>query len=225
MKLRTLALVAGIACLASASHAAIIVQQGILTAPLLDDFSSLTQSNVVLPQTSNGLTVNYVGPYSTLVSSFMGPDRSIGTFFGKGYFDITSNVMLDAFGFSMAQNNGNPNFVFNVNGVVLDGSTVLGTFSMPGIQFLSFTDFAIIATNTSSLFNHVQLSVNIGEQSPTAGFPEIGILDNLRGEPDTFLHVGPPPAGGVPEPATWALMMLGLGAIGAAVRRRTPATA
>ena len=33
------------------------------------------------------------------------------------------------------------------------------------------------------------------------------------------------PVGGVPEPATWAMMILGFGAVGAAIRRRQPAVA
>jgi hypothetical protein len=33
----------------------------------------------------------------------------------------------------------------------------------------------------------------------------------------------PPPVGGIPEPGTWALMILGFGAVGAAMRRRRQA--
>ncbi|TAL33421.1 MAG: PEP-CTERM sorting domain-containing protein [Phenylobacterium sp.] len=33
----------------------------------------------------------------------------------------------------------------------------------------------------------------------------------------------PPPVAGVPEPATWALLILGFATVGAALRRRTVA--
>lgn len=38
-------------------------------------------------------------------------------------------------------------------------------------------------------------------------------------------RVGPPPTGAIPEPATWALIILGFGAVGAALRQKGPAQA
>ncbi|MBL8556893.1 MAG: PEPxxWA-CTERM sorting domain-containing protein [Phenylobacterium sp.] len=40
------------------------------------------------------------------------------------------------------------------------------------------------------------------------------------GDPDPGPGGGDPPVGGVPEPATWALMLVGFGAAGAGLRRR-----
>ncbi|KQT31992.1 hypothetical protein ASG29_09010 [Sphingomonas sp. Leaf412] len=67
-------------------------------------------------------------------------------------------------------------------------------------QFFGFT--------SSSAFTSVTLQG--GTQS---GVAETYNLDNLR--------FGVSAAGGVPEPATWALMILGFGAVGGAMRRRS----
>ena len=48
-------------------------------------------------------------------------------------------------------------------------------------------------------------------------------IDNIRALPSGELQPvphTPPPVAGVPEPATWALMLFGFGAAGAALRRR-----
>ena len=49
--------------------------------------------------------------------------------------------------------------------------------------------------------------------APFAGFPTAGFWTA------TF-----PAAAGVPEPATWAMMLMGFGAMGFAIRRRRDAT-
>jgi PEP-CTERM motif len=49
---------------------------------------------------------------------------------------------------------------------------------------------------------------------------------DARQTPDSIARVDfDAPVGGVPEPATWAMMILGFGAAGAAIRRRRPAVA
>lgn len=224
MKLQSMsAAVAGAAALAlfalaPSADAAIVVSQGTVAIPLLDDFTGLTNSSV-LPQTSNGLSVTYAGTYSSLSTTLVSVSNpSFATIFGSGYVDITSTDMLDAFGFSVARSNANPSFPWAVNGEVLNGSTVLGTFSMPGIQFGSMTDFGIFAGTSADVFNHVKLAVNVGPLSVGSGAPEVGIFDNLKGEKNTFLITGP--ASGTPEPATWAMMITGLFGLGSALRRR-----
>jgi len=56
--------------------------------------------------------------------------------------------------------------------------------------------------------------VNIGHETTA--------IDNVS--IDTFANnpgAAPPPSGGVPEPASWALMIAGFGLAGAALRRRS----
>ncbi len=70
-----------------------------------------------------------------------------------------------------------------------------------------------------------------GPRPPTASLPTFDV-DPGDGPPDTddpgSHDLGDPvltPTGGVPEPATWAMMILGLGGVGATLRRRRRMTA
>jgi hypothetical protein len=93
----------------------------------------------------------------------------------------------------------------------INGSQVGATFDAPGVagvwQQVSMTwnsgsattaDLALVNQNTSPDGNDFALDdISLSAQSP----------------------------GGVPEPAAWALMLLGFGGLGAALRRRAPARA
>ena len=61
----------------------------------------------------------------------------------------------------------------------------------------------------------------------SAGFYEIGLTDNTVGDPLATIHFDTPVAG-VPEPATWAMMLAGMFGVGGALRyarRREPVKA
>ncbi|HEY2356694.1 MAG TPA: PEPxxWA-CTERM sorting domain-containing protein [Phenylobacterium sp.] len=65
-----------------------------------------------------------------------------------------------------------------------------------------------IASSTSEVLNFLSVG------SP-AGLPPIALLDNVVLAPPVTTR-----GGGVPEPATWAMMLIGFGGIGALIRRR-----
>lgn len=58
----------------------------------------------------------------------------------------------------------------------------------------------------------------------TAGFPAT-ITQLVYENTGTAITVAPAATGGVPEPTTWAMMMMGFGAMGFALRRRSDVTA
>jgi len=108
-----------------------------------------------------------------------------------------------------------------------------GIFVDPVTGNLIFHDndqgLAVIGQDTSDPNFSTFLSITVGNPvggvvkdqfnaldhgSPAAGFPTAG-----------FWTASLPAGGGVPEPASWALMITGLAAVGAIVRRRRAASA
>ena len=64
------------------------------------------------------------------------------------------------------------------------------------------------AIDTANPFNSVRFINSVGD-GDAFGFDDLTVGDVRQ------------VTGGVPEPATWAMMLLGFGAMGAALRRRT----
>ena len=153
------------------------------------------------------------------------------------------NVWLDLAGFTSNSPVGvrqtiitNPGSIHQLNffvGNVIGGpfgisSTVGVEFDSGGVNFncSNAGDVAnptvVTWTGCSATFTatNVSTALTFRNLDPSTDF--INALDNI-----SVNLVGPGPVGGVPEPATWATMILGFGAIGAAMRRtkrRRPST-
>lgn len=118
-------------------------------------------------------------------------------FFGPNYgsaaasFDLTSGVGDFVFGgFDLAGNNGAANYVI---AGFLDGASV---FAFAGSHNGGFTT---IGSPSSGLVDKVSFLVTAGGTSAN--------IDNIVAT-----------VAAVPEPATWAMMLIGFGAVGAAMR-------
>ncbi|MEH3103119.1 MAG: PEPxxWA-CTERM sorting domain-containing protein [Sphingomonas phyllosphaerae] len=95
--------------------------------------------------------------------------------------------------------------------------------------------FSLTFSNETNPFTFAELGdvngvegVDGSTVSLDGGFLTIN-LSNTTFAPDSSLQVKfdrttTPPAGPVPEPATWAMMILGFGLVGAAMRKRASAT-
>lgn len=98
-------------------------------------------------------------------------------------------------------------------------SDVLFTSGVIGLQagVRDTFDFSAAPYSGSQLQSLVDLTFDrpgIGSVSP--GITDIRFGQTLVGGPPP----PPPPVGGVPEPASWAMMILGLGGVGTVLRRR-----
>ncbi|WP_419809963.1 PEPxxWA-CTERM sorting domain-containing protein [Sphingomonas sp.] len=97
-----------------------------------------------------------------------------------------------------------PGFAASTQGIeVLLGSTLLGSFAEDGQGTTAWS------TKTLSPF-----TVGVGGGLLT--FRAVGTSDGVGGYVDNITAA----FAGVPEPSTWALMILGFGAVGGAMRRR-----
>ncbi|MEK6637570.1 MAG: PEPxxWA-CTERM sorting domain-containing protein [Pseudomonadota bacterium] len=88
----------------------------------------------------------------------------------------------------------------------------VGGYSVANGDFSTFGDFVDIQAQADSYLAAVL-------NGPVGNANDIGALVAFDNQSQVFL-VGGGAGGGVPEPATWAMMMLGFGMIGAALRRR-----
>lgn len=142
-------------------------------------------------------------------------------------FDLTSPILTSLYGISSVTNTT----FAGSSGSLTYKSDYLGS----GFDHLQF-DFSIGGHPSSTFtidFNYVGGTFT-SDASPPPGLPLIG-LDNSNlvlndtygdlsfGTLTSYSMIGnvprPEPEGGVPEPASWALMLLGFGGVGAAMRR------
>jgi hypothetical protein len=103
----------------------------------------------------------------------------------------------------------------DVNGGTMNGITITktatGVYDLSVAAGINLSYFAVKAGNDFILYQY------IGQTSFTTDGLQSGRSHNLPGLSHAVFFGT---AGGVPEPATWAMMLLGFGMMGASVRRR-----
>jgi len=224
------AAVAAAGLLASPASAAIVVHTtAFLGAPVqFNGFeaigsspnATLEESGIHYPDntdyTEGGLTVRYVGAADIAAdfgAGFAGHTGDHGWYpdgGGHGYTRITLESGADFDGFQALVGSGYfaPNFlVYRLlnNGVEVAAGHLANPTSSQFMRTIGFSGGG---------FDEINLQAGI-----YVGFGS----DNLDALALDDLAAGPGPQGAVPEPATWATMILGLGLAGAAIRRRRPA--
>ena len=121
--------------------------------------------------------------------------------------DAAFAAPVRAFGFDFHE----PRFDANIGDTFQDSTfTVvlrLGSLAVDSFTFNAPNDVAaFVGASSTSQFNNVQIRETVG-----------GVEDEFFGQ---FYTSASLPTGGVPEPASWALMLGGFGLMGAALRRR-----
>ncbi len=119
---------------------------------------------------------------------------------GPRVLTVTFDSLQSGFGFDANRLMGD--FTVNIFG---EGGSALGNFSYPSANGLTFFGFGSSAVDIRS--------ATIAGTDGTFGFA----LDNFTFNTNTVT-----PA--VPEPATWAMMLVGFGLVGSAMRRRQKVT-
>lgn len=97
-----------------------------------------------------------------------------------------------------------------MNGITIT-KTATGVYSLTVAAGIDLSYFAVKAGNNFILYQY------IGQTSFTTDGLQSGASQNLPGLSHAVFFGT---AGGVPEPATWAMMLLGLGLVGGSMRRR-----
>lgn len=103
----------------------------------------------------------------------------------------------------------------DVNGGTMNGITITqtatGVYSLSVAAGIDLAYFAVKSGNNFFLYEY------IGQTSFTTAGLQMGASKNLPGLSHAVFFGT---AGGVPEPATWGMMLLGLGLVGGSMRRR-----
>jgi hypothetical protein len=135
------------------------------------------------------------------VSPYFSVENAITPGFGA-FYEANIDQPYDLFSFRIAR-------AIGVDFISLGLSTADDFFLMGIGAFKASEDFFFIGIEapTGQHFTHFYFVGNDGETVPAISGFELGTVG---------------PDGGVPEPATWAMMLLGFGVTGAMVRRRRP---
>ena len=107
-----------------------------------------------------------------------------------------------------------------IGGVASFGLRILATNLDFTTVKLNGVDFDILSTGASEI-RTITTSVVAGPQTLTVGYKNAQRFSSYAGAVAFFAS----PTAPVPEPATWAMMILGLGAVGGAMRYRRRETA
>jgi hypothetical protein len=167
------------------------------------------------------LGVNDVSAALTLTATSTAPATSVGVFDQGGIggsFSIiykgAADLVIDLIHYKTGANLLSGTFTKgNLAGGSSSGGFFVSTLSGNVISFTS----AIKGALSGSL--PLDIALNIDSIAPVLGIGPGGLLKSFHG------NAGGNFAQGVPEPATWAMMIIGFGAIGFAARRRRLAAA
>ncbi len=199
MRLSMMVLTGVVAMAASSSaFAATVVDGTVSSVATFNPTVSLTSNPSTY--TANGGTFNISG-----TGGFSGISGTTGAL--KGTLSFSQSV-----GNTIAQSVSNF-FTFNDKA----GSTY--SFSADSVRTDAFVNDSATKSGTLFVLGNV-LNNSLGLTSTPASLTvQFNSTGNSAYSSALSLSV-PPIAGGVPEPATWAMMVIGVGAIGGAMRRR-----
>lgn len=162
--------------------------------------------------TENGFTLTLTSGYATKASNGPSPPGVVNYGFNVGYSLTASGnpFTFEGFGLNVASSNGtNYQVAGTLNGVAV--------FAYAGSLGDTSGLFPLQASPSSAAVDRVTLRFdNFGRVQGASTLDNVGAT----------MASGTVPTGGVPavpEPSTWATLVIGFGLIGAAKRRRRPA--
>lgn len=178
-----------------------------------ENLGYVTAGDGVNSYSEDGIDVAYVGTGAIWSQSQPTPDGVYSWYPDGGGSGYTSFTFDDVSGFQLLVGSGFFNEGLTISWEVLLDGALVNTGSLDnyapsygnGWAYFGFSD---------ALFDEVHLQVRSGSGPFDAGAFEAGAYDAV-----TLTNAIP---GGVPEPASWALMIAGFGLVGAAARRRKP---
>ena len=186
-----------------AASAAPVIMDGSFEAPVTGSYVyNPTVDGVVFNAGSgvqhNGSAFGFANAPNGVQTAFI---QSSYTYIGQITFALANLVVGQAYdiGFSGASR---MDYTTNAFTVALNGAA-LGSYNIASTAWQSFTTNSFVATATTA-------SLSFTGSPTTTGDNDVG-LDNVT-------------VAAVPEPAAWAMMILGMGAIGFAMRRRKVTT-
>ena len=145
-----------------------------------------------------------------------------GTFLGSHDFPTDADYYRDGsvvFGNKVVTNRGDQEGPYDL--YMLDG-TMNGALTLVTAGFISAGSGSNgIAFNGTNFYTSDEQAHKVSKWDINGVFVSVANLDpGSRYENWTFASQDIVPTGGVPEPATWAMMLIGFGGLGAALRRR-----
>lgn len=188
-------------------------------------------NNVTLPSV-DGITVTATGWSTDTLSS--SPEAAyVGRYqMGLGVTN-TNEANGDTFNAHVVDNVGSYDFIrldfskaVKLTGITLNAFTVNGGFSTDSDAWVSYGSGSLATNWSSYLANGVSVASGTAFSSTVASTTWLIGAARVSTDRDDGFKIGAVTAvAAVPEPATWAMMILGFGLVGGALRRRQPVLA
>ena len=174
---------------------------------------------------TNGITTDSSGHlwFADGYSGALQEYSTSGTFLGSHAFPAKASGYRDGsvvFGNKVITNRGDQTGPYDL--YTLDG-TMNGALTLTTASFITTTQNGSngIAFNGTNFYTSDEQAHEVSKWDINGNFVSIANLDpDSRYENWTFASQDIVPIGGVPEPATWAMMLVGFGGLGAILRRR-----
>jgi len=198
----------------------------------------LTASHAALAQTATFPSTLVTNTTPAPDSTVLGAPDNVTVGLGTGgivTFDLGSFRLIDGAGqdfnvFETAVGNGNE-FVFLDVLVSNDNVTFFNIDASNG-DLIAFTNVMVGGNNNANVrsfdigaavlagFNDIRFISLVGTAGGAPGAFNGFDLDAIGIRSSALVPAGGGMSGAVPEPATWAMMLIGFGAVGASVRRK-----